>query len=95
MLEPDDLRVVEQCQYLYFAGAGRPAHPCLIVDARVMTTLYRELKWPWFANPRKAFGPKTYEVAMRVLSTWAERLSTEERVVAPDEVERWAFAVGK
>lgn len=79
-------------KFLYFAGGGHPEHPCLIIDNRVLNTIWSEtggcnddLK------PRHNYGASTYVAALDILSNWAEQLTTSERIVAPDELERWAF----
>lgn len=79
-------------KFLYFAGGGQPDHPCLIIDNRVLSTIWREtggcnddLK------PRHNYGARTYVAALEILTNWAEQLTTNERIVAPDELERWAF----
>ncbi|WP_343998884.1 hypothetical protein [Pseudarthrobacter sulfonivorans] len=78
---------------LYFAGAGNPDHPCLIVDERVLATL----KATSCTDDRRfyykyGYPVATYEAAVGVLQTWATVASDElGRKVGADEVERWAF----
>lgn len=78
-------------KYLYFAGGGVPNHPCLIVNRHVLDTLHRHTRLGEM-RPRRDFGVETYMLALEVMTAWATELSTQERLVAPDEVERWAFA---
>ncbi|AXJ11419.1 hypothetical protein CFN17_18730 [Arthrobacter sp. PM3] len=78
---------------LYFAGAGDPGHPCLIVDDRVLATLRAE------AGPddkrfsyRYGYPVSTYESAVNVMQDWASTAADDlGREIAADEVERWAF----
>lgn len=77
-------------KYLYFAGGGEPLHRCLIVDRRVLETLYRETQCEEFLV-RYNYSWGTYLRAIEKLEAWARELSTQERTVAADEVERWAF----
>jgi hypothetical protein len=77
-------------KYLYFAGGGEPLHRSLIVDRRVLDTLYRETQREEFLV-RYNYGLGTYMQAIEILEAWACELSTRERRVAADEVERWAF----
>jgi hypothetical protein len=80
--------------YLYFAGAGNPEHPCLIVDKRVLATLSRYTDEPLTPKSGTGYGYKTYSAAIGLMSDWARQLSTPERHIGFDEVERWAFNVG-
>lgn len=81
-------------KYLYFAGAGAVDHPSLIVDARVLATLGKETENPVFHPRSTNYSVDTYLAACAVMRTWAEELSTPERTVGADEVERWAFDAG-
>lgn len=78
-------------KYLYFAGAGNPMHRCLIVDKRVLATLSRYTEEPLTPKYGSGYGYKTYSAAVKLMVDWAEQLSTEERQVGYDEIERWAF----
>lgn len=78
-------------KYLYFAGAGNPMHRCLIVDKRVLATLSRYTEEPLTPKYGSGYGYKTYSAAVELMVDWAEQLSTEERQVGFDEIERWAF----
>jgi hypothetical protein len=82
-------------KYLYFAGGGEIGHACPIVDKRVLTTLHRETQLPVFKPKTTNYGFRTYDAAIQTLTTWAHDLSTPDRTVGADEVERWAFAAGK
>ncbi|WP_104086305.1 hypothetical protein [Arthrobacter sp. GMC3] len=79
-------------KYLYFAGAGNPEHRCLIVDKRVLATLSRYTEEPLTPKRGSSYGYKTYSTAVELMIDWARQLSTEERQVGFDEIERWAFA---
>lgn len=81
-------------KYLYFAGAGNPEHRCLIVDKRVLATLSRHTDTPLTPKYGTGYGYKTYSTAIGLMADWAAQLSTAERQVGFDEVERWAFKVG-
>lgn len=81
-------------KYLYFAGAGNPEHRCLIVDKRVLATLSRYTEEPLTPKNGSGYGYKTYSTAIGLMAYWAGQLSTAERHVGFDEVERWAFKVG-
>lgn len=82
-------------KYLYFAGAGNLQHPCLIVDKRVLATLSSYTQEPLTPKHGSNYGYGTYSVAIELLADWAKQLSTPERQIGFDEVERWAFKVGK
>ncbi|VXC23978.1 hypothetical protein ARTHRO9AX_220322 [Arthrobacter sp. 9AX] len=82
-------------KYLYFSGAGALDHPALIVDARVLVTLFEATKNPVFKPRSTSYPVTTYLAACDVMESWAEQLSSSERVVGADEVERWAFHAGK
>lgn len=82
-------------KFLYFAGGGHPDHPCLIVDRRVQRTLHRETgKQHRRLAPNFLYGVNSYTSAVTVMRQWATEVSSSDRPVAPDEVERWAFASG-
>ncbi|WP_427174316.1 hypothetical protein [Arthrobacter sp. 92] len=81
-------------KFLYFAGGGEPSHPCLIVDNRVLVSLFRETGNSDFAPRTTNYGVEVYESALSQMVEWAEGLSHAGRTVGPDEVERWAFSAG-
>lgn len=82
-------------KFLYFAASGALEHPCLIVDKRVLTTLFRETRLAVFLPRTTNYGASVYEQALTVMQLWAGELSSPERTVGADEVERWAFAAGR
>lgn len=82
-------------KFLYFSGGGAVDHPCLIVDKRVLTSLFRETGMRVFLPRTTNYGVGVYERALAVMHFWARELSTPDRTVGADEVERWAFATGK
>lgn len=80
-------------KYLYFAGGGDPAHPCLIVDQFVRATLHEQTKDPRFAHVSQYSRPQYLET-IEHLESWAVGAGDElGRPVAADEVERWAFTI--
>lgn len=82
-------------KYLYFAGGGSLDHPSLIVDARVLATL-KETTGNLAFRPRYTnYSVSTYLAACDVMQTWANQLSSQQRTVGADEVERWAFDAGQ
>lgn len=81
-------------KYLYFAGGGTLEHPSLIVDKRVLKSLHRETERAVFKPRSTNYGASTYEAAISQMASWATALSTAERKIGFDEVERWAFATG-
>lgn len=82
-------------KFLYFAGGGDLGHPCLIVDKRVLTTLRRETQAEVFFPQNTNYGVGIYESALAVMQSWADEVSTPDRKVGADEVERWAFHAGR
>jgi hypothetical protein len=73
-------------KFLYFAGGGAPAHPSLILDRRVATSLHDECGWeslhrmgPW--------PPDTYARYCDLLHRWAR-----EHDCAADELELALFS---
>lgn len=78
-------------KYLYFAGGGRPDHPCLIVDQFVRATLYRETDDRRFRHISQ-YSVNHYAETLEQLNSYAQAASNLlGREVAGDEVERWAF----
>lgn len=78
---------------LYFSGGGNPAHPCLIVDDRVLATL-RAATGPEDDrfDYRYGYPVSTYDSAVNLMQEWANTAADGlGREVAADEVERWAF----
>lgn len=82
-------------KYLYFAGGGALDHPSLIVDARVLATLWEATGDVTFRPRYTNYSAPTYVAACSLMATWAAQLSSPERTVGADEVERWAFDAGK
>lgn len=83
-------------KYLYFAGGGEISHSCPIVDNRGLTTLHGETQLPAFKLKTTNYEFRTYDAAIETMSSWAHDVSTSDRTVGVDEVERWAFtAAGK
>lgn len=79
-------------KYLYFIGAGAPDHRCMILDARVATSLHQA---GWMTMPAGSYNwySRTYVAYCDLLARWAgdatERLG---RQVPPDQFERALFA---
>lgn len=82
-------------KFLYFAGGGAIDHPSLIVDARVIATLSETTERSLFRSRYTNYSVGTYLAACETMRTWADQLSSSERRVGADEVERWAFDAGK
>lgn len=78
-------------KYLYFAGGGVANHPCLILNRSVLDALHGHTHLADL-RPRPVYEVDTYLLALEVMTTWAADLSSPDRYVAPDEVERWAYA---
>lgn len=87
---------------LYFAGAGDPSHPCLILDARVAASLHAA---GWTTLPRSkrgagwSFGANwytaTYVAYCTLLERWAEAEGNRRASsVAADEIEVALFRNG-
>ena len=74
-------------KYLYAAGAGRAAHPCLILDSRVAAALHRA-GWNSLGTGGR-WPAHTYERYCRLLTRWAD-----ESGIRPDLIERWLFDAG-
>ena len=83
-------------KFLYFAGAGKPTNPCLILDARVSKSLHgagwdtlprhrTKSGWSYSAN----WYTDTYVSYCETLSRWAA-----ENNARPDEIERALFEGG-
>ncbi|MFZ2529410.1 MAG: hypothetical protein WAX14_17440 [Rhodococcus sp. (in: high G+C Gram-positive bacteria)] len=75
-------------KYLYFAGAGRPEHPCLILDTRVARALASA---GWLSlHPRGGWPPATYARYCTLAQRWAHECGAAR----PDLVEKWLFDHG-
>jgi hypothetical protein len=71
-------------KFLYFAGNGRPDHPCLILDAKVAKSLHTN---GWTSlHTHGPWPTKTYLRYLGLISRWAN-----EHNVAPDELELTLF----
>jgi len=80
-------------KYLYFAGAGNPEHPCLIVDQYVRAALHRETGKDGRFRHISQYSVGDYLATLSQLEEWATATGAGiGRSVAPDEVERWAFS---
>ncbi|RLV47718.1 hypothetical protein D9V37_16350 [Nocardioides mangrovicus] len=79
-------------KFLYFAGAGDQAHPCVILDSNVAFGLRSlgETGWPTSGWSASRYGELTTR-----LRQVAAHLDTAERPVRPDQVEYWLFQIGK
>lgn len=80
-------------KFLYFAGAGKPEHPCQIIDSKALATAHKVTGDPSFRMPPGVFhyNAQTYAAVLQLFSRLASEASTSCRPVAADEVERWAF----
>lgn len=76
-------------KFLYFAGGGLPAHPCLIIDERTASAL-EGLGWDGLGTT--GWSASTYAEYCEQLRDWADQAAVSlGRSVAADEVERWLF----
>lgn len=75
-------------KYLYFAGRGRPEHPCLILDSRVAGVLVAA-GWESL-HPQGGWPPATYARYCTLVGRWASECGD----VRPDLVEKWLFDHG-
>ena len=77
-------------KFLYFAGGGRPEHPCLILDKRVATALAAN---GWLTLGAKGgWYPGTYGEYCTLARRWAgEQQQVQGAPVAADQVEKWLF----
>jgi hypothetical protein len=76
-------------KFLYFAGGGRPEHPCLILDDRVAKSLHDQGGWKSLGT-----GPwpvETYERYCTLLHRWSREESASGRPLSADELERALF----
>lgn len=78
-------------KFLYFAGAGADDHCCLILDARVARRLRRDCGWTSLTGTT-GWPPATYGRYLRLLRRWADELSSDDRTIAPDEIEYVLFS---
>lgn len=75
-------------KFLYFAGAGAPEHPCLILDRVVATALRNHCGWTSL-HRRGPWPAYTYQRYCDLLARWA---GNHHR--APDEIELTLFTRG-
>ncbi len=83
-------------KFLYFAGAGEGSIPCLILDARVASSLY-EAGWTDLPHSARKNGysfsynwyTDTYVSYCELLKRWADAQGSKTR---SDEIERALFA---
>lgn len=78
---------------LYFAGGGTDGHHALILDDRVAAALSRRHGWHSLRTGG-GWPPATYTRYCDLLDRWASGTSTQDRTVAPDEIEYWLFSGG-
>ncbi len=82
-------------KFLYFAGGGDPAHPCLILDSRVAGSLRGDGGWTSltgvFSWPSETFGAYS-----RLLHRWAREASdqlADERGPRPVHADQLEYAL--
>ncbi|UPK66453.1 hypothetical protein MYP14_25625 (plasmid) [Rhodococcus pyridinivorans] len=81
-------------KFLYFAGAGNPAHPSLILDSRVATALHRA-GWTSLRSGGR-WPADTYRRYTALLARWAtEQSASTSRTITSDVLERWLFDHGR
>lgn len=75
---------------LYFAGAGEPAHPSFILDARVAAALRHHCGW---ASLRigGAWPASTYGRYCALLSRWADEMTGTNDALEPAQLEYRLF----
>lgn len=79
-------------KFLYFAGAGAPTHPSLILDSRVATALHRA-GWTSLGT-RGGWPAQTYRRYTALLARWADEYALEQQGSGTDVLERWLFDHG-
>jgi hypothetical protein len=92
----DLVRYLGPCRftrYLYFAGGGRPDHPSLILDRRIAGALRHWCGWDTLYTDGLWPAP-TYGRYCGLLQRWSTELSSPNRPVAPDELERYLSVIG-
>ncbi len=82
-------------KFLYFAGGGEPAHPCLILDSRVAASLRNDCGWTSLAGVF-SWPAESYGAYSRLLHRWAGEASSQlaqrgPGQVTPDQVEYALF----
>lgn len=73
-------------KYLYFAGAGDPEHPSLILDARVAAALRDHCGWDSL-RIGGAWPPDTYGRYCSLLQRWARELTASGKKVHAEHLE--------
>jgi hypothetical protein len=83
-------------KFLYFAGGGSAAHPCLILDSLVARTLRRECGWTELAG-WYSWSADQYVDYCELLARWAKVLSEKEpgEAMRPDQLEYALFNRGR
>jgi hypothetical protein len=76
-------------KFLYFAAGGERG--CLILDARVAGRLRRSCGWKSLIGTT-AWPATTYARYLRLLTRWADELSSDDRHVQADEIEFRLFS---
>lgn len=80
-------------KFLYFAGAGNPDHPSLILDSRVATALHHA-GWTSLRSGGR-WPADTYQRYTELLARWAtEQSASTGRTITGDVLERWLFDHG-
>ncbi|MFC7958843.1 8-oxoguanine DNA glycosylase OGG fold protein [Rhodococcoides kroppenstedtii] len=75
---------------LYFAGAGKPTHPSLILDARVAAALHKHCGWESL-RIGGAWPADTYGRYCSLLGRWAQEMTTDGRPVNAEDLEYRLF----
>jgi hypothetical protein len=82
-------------KFLYFAGAGQPQHPCLILDANVAKALHHQ-GWTSLRPGWLNWYTDTYVSYCELLARWAGSAGKRlDRAVALDEIDYALFKLGK
>jgi hypothetical protein len=83
-------------KYLYFAGGGSSAHPCLVLDSLVAKALRQDCGWSELSG-RYVWSADEYAAYCDLLARWAHELSGDgaDGVVRPDQLEYALFNRGR
>ena len=79
-------------KYLYFAGVGKPDHPCTILDENVARALRDACGWKSLPVEKGGWYASTYDRYCTLLGDWVDE---HEGIDRRDIIERWLFEEGK
>ncbi|WP_349642943.1 hypothetical protein [Blastococcus sp. CCUG 61487] len=82
-------------KFLYFAGGGSPAHPCLVLDSLVAKALRQDCGWNGLTG-RYVWSADEYAAYCDLLTRWADELNEDGGdPVRPDQLEYAMFDHGR